>query len=67
MGGGFHLLPAPRREPRRRAVPEAVEQSRRRLQEDQGVGGEEVGARGGGFVLVHEERFEEGEEVAGIF
>ena len=65
MGAGVGVLQKARREPGAGAVPEAVEQPRRRLQEDQGVG--VAGQRRNGLVLAHEERFEEGEEIARLF
>lgn len=65
MGVGVIVLQEARREPGTGSVPEAMEQPRRRLQEDQGVG--VAGEGRSGVVLAHEERFEEGEEIAWVF
>ena len=65
VGVGIVVLQAARREPGAGPVPEAVEQPRRRLQEDQGMG---VADKGGErVVLGDEERRPEGEEASGVF
>lgn len=64
VGVGGVVLPAARGEPGASAVPEAVEQPRGRLPEDQGLGVADNGRLG--FVLGDEERRQEGEEAAWV-